>query len=212
MTDEPMVITASPDERSVQLADGRSNAAQQSCLDRALSDYAPWHQTAIYCPFSPFTTISPAGQTGVDNFVTAEVMTRCAHSLSTGGPWCILSNNALDASQSGSFVYNEINNLYASDPKSTAVAFQMKSPADGGTAPCQAVAVAMAEHANSIEFWPKTGQNLGFTGESPATLKSWGADLLLGTSPTCEVGCAERLSSHSPDILMVNEGAVFQSL
>jgi hypothetical protein len=183
LTDEPMVMAASPDVSSVLLADGWTDAAQQSCLDGALSDYAPWHQTAIYYPFSPFTTISPSGQRGIDDSVTAEVMQRCADSLSSGGPWCILGNNALDASQSGSFVYNEINSLYAANPSNTAVAFQMNSPAATGA--CQAVAVAVAEHANSVEFWPKTGQNLGFTGDTPATLKSWSNDLLVGTSPSC---------------------------
>ena len=141
--------------------------------------------TAIYYPFSAFTTISPSGQRGIDDSVTAEVMQRCAHSLYSGGPWCILGNNALDANQSGSFVYNEINSLYAADPSDTAVAFQMNSPATTGTAACQAVAVAVAEHANSIEFWPKTGPNLGFTGETPATLQRWGGDLLLDSSPAC---------------------------
>ena len=113
-----------PDVRSVLLADGWTNATQQACLDGALSDYAPWHHTAIYFPFSPFTTISSSGQRGIDDSVTAEVMQRCANSLSSGGPWCILGNNALDASQSGSFVYGEINSLYASDLSNTAVAFQ----------------------------------------------------------------------------------------
>lgn len=185
LTDEPMIMAASPDVSSVLLNDGWTNAAQQSCLDGALSDYAPWHHTAIYFPFSPFTTISASGQRGIDDSVTAEVMQRCAGSLSSGGPWCILGNNALGASQSGTFVYNEINSLYAADPNNTAVAFQMNSPAPTATAACQAVDVAVAEHANSIEFWPKTGQSLGFTGETPATLKGWSGDLLLGSAPSC---------------------------
>ncbi len=91
----------------------------------------------------------------------------------------------MDSSQGGTFVYSEINSLYASNPSNTAVAFQMNSPATTGTAACQSVALAVAEHANSIEFWPKTGSNLGFSGASPTTLKSWGQDLLLGTAPTC---------------------------
>ena len=118
--------------------------------------------------------------------MTAEVMQRCADSLSSGGPWCILGNNALDASQSGSFVYNEINSLYAADPSNTAVAFQTKSQSNVGTTACQAVSLAVAEHANSIEFWPEFGStNLGFTGDSPTTLQGWGQNLLLGTAPTC---------------------------
>ena len=185
LTDEPMIMAAGPLVAPTLLADGWTNATQQSCLDGALSDYSSWHHTAIYYPFSPFTTISPSGQRGIDDSVTAEVMQRCADSLASGGPWCILGNNALDSSQTGSFVYNEINNLYTADPSNSAVAFQMNSPATTGNAACQAVAVAVAEHANSIEFWPKTGLNLGFTGDTPATLKSWSQDLLLGTAPTC---------------------------
>ena len=185
LTDEPMIMAAGPLVAPTLLADGWTNEAQQSCLDGALSDYSSWHHTAIYYPFSPFTTISPSGQRGIDDSVTAEVMQRCADSLSSGGPWCILGNNALDASQGGSFVYKEINSLYAADPSNTAVAFQMNSAANVGTAACQAVATAVTEHANSIEFWPKTGPNLGFTGDTPATLKGWDQDLLLGKGPTC---------------------------
>ena len=185
LTDEPMVMAAGPRVAPNLLADGWTNAAQQSCLDGALADYSVWHHTAIYFPLSPFTTLSPLGQRGIDDAVTAEVMQRCARSLSLGGPWCVLGNNALDPSQSGTFVYNEINSLYASDPSNTAVAFQMNSPAPTGQAACQAVDVAVAEHANSIEFWPKTGQNLGFTGDTPATLKGWDGDLLLGSAPAC---------------------------
>jgi hypothetical protein len=183
LTDEPMVYDASV--AATMLADGWSNTAEQSCLDGALSDYAPWTHTAIYYPFNPFRTISATGQVGSDNTVTAEIMERCADSLDSGGPWCILGNNDLGPSGNPPFVYSEIDSLYAANPSNTAVAFQMNSPATTGTAACQAVAVAVAEHANSIEFWPKTGQQLGFTGDSPITLKSWGQTLLLGTAPTC---------------------------
>lgn len=185
LTDEPTVMAASPDVASVLLADGWTNAAEQACLDGALSDYAPWHQTAVYYPFGVVTTLSSSGQRGVDPTTTAEVMQRCAGSLAAGGPWCILGNNALDGTKSGTFVYSEINTLFAADPKNTAVAFQMNSPAPTGTSACQAVAVAVSEHAGSIEFWPPIGQQPGFTGESPATLQAWGHDLVLGTTPAC---------------------------
>lgn len=185
LTDEPTVMAATPDVASVLLADGWTDADQQACLDGALSDYAPWQHTAIYYPFGVFTTISSSGQRGTDPSVTAEVMQRCADSLSSGGPWCILGNNALDSTKSGTFVYDEINSLYAADPSNTAVAFQMNSPSTSGTAACQSVAIAVAEHASSIEFWPPTGGQPGFTGESAATLQSWGQDLILGTAPSC---------------------------
>jgi hypothetical protein len=185
LTDEPMVMAATPDVSSVLLSDGWTNAAQQACLDGALSDYAPWQHTAIYYPMNAFTTISTSGQRGTDLSVTTELLQRCADSLSSGGPWCILGNNALDQTKGGTFVYNEINSLYAADPHNTAVAFQMNSPATMGIAACQSVAVAVAEHASSIEFWPQTGPSPGFAGESPSTLKSWSNDLILGQSPTC---------------------------
>ena len=110
-------------------------------------------------------------------------MQRCANSVSSGGPWCILGNNALDSTQTGSFVYNEINVLYAADPTGTAVAFQMNSSRTSEA--CQAVAVAVADHGQSIEFWPPTGSSQGFVGESPSTLAGWGNDLADGTAPTC---------------------------
>lgn len=185
LTDEPTVMAATPDVASVLLADGWTNDAQQGCLDGALNDYAPWHHTAIYYPFGMFTTLSSMGQRGIDPSVTAEVMQRCADSLSSGGPWCVLGNNALDSTQGGTFVYDEINTLYAADPSNTAVAFQMNSPAATGTSACQAVGLAVAEHAGSIEFWPPTGVQPGFTGESAATLESWSHDLVLGESPNC---------------------------
>jgi hypothetical protein len=183
LTDEPMVYPASV--ASTVLADGWSDAAEQACLDGALNDYLPWQHTAIYYPFNPFRTISASGTVGTDPTVTAEVMERCADSLSSGGPWCILGNNDLGPTDNPPFVISEINSLYASNPSNTAVAFQMNSPATIGTAACQAVAVAVAEHATSIEFWPPTAGQSGFSGESPSTLQSWGQDLVLGTTPTC---------------------------
>jgi hypothetical protein len=183
LTDEPMVF--SPTMASTMLADGWSATAEQACLDGALADYSPWHHTAIYYPFNPFHTISATGQVGTDNSVTAEIMQRCADSLASGGPWCILGNNDLGPTGNPPFVYSEINSLYASNPSGTAVAFQMNSPATVGTSACQAVAAAVNEHATSIEFWPPTGKLPGFSAESPSTLQSWGQDLALGTAPTC---------------------------
>jgi hypothetical protein len=183
LTDEPFIMAAGPAVAPTLLADGWTDAAQQACLDGALSDYAPWHHTATYYPFNPFTTLTAAGQRGVDDNVTAEVMQRCANSIASGGPWCILGNNALDSTQTGTFVYNEINTLYAANPTGTAVAFQMNSPST--SAVCQAVGVAVAEHAQSIEFWPPTGANQSFAGQTPAILQEWGHDLAQGTAPTC---------------------------
>ena len=163
LTDEPTVMAATPDVASVLLADGWSNAAEQACLDSAFSDYAAWHHTAIYYPFGVVTTLSSNGHRGVDPTATAEVMQRCADSFSSGGPWCILGNNALDGLKGGTFVYSEINNLYAADSKNTAVAFQMNSPATTGAAACQAVAVRYLNTPAPLSF----GRQLGVSQASP---------------------------------------------
>ena len=67
-------------------AHGWSAAVQQSGLDGALKDYAPWAHTAIDYPMNPLSGSMT---------VTDEVMQRCAASSASGGPWCILANHAL---------------------------------------------------------------------------------------------------------------------
>jgi Beta-galactosidase len=182
LTDEPFVMATTSSDKTQMLADGWTDAAQQACLDGALSDYAPWQHTALYYPFNPFTTISTAGTVGTDDSVTDEVMQRCASSVSSGGPWCILGNNAVSSpatQPAGSLaVYSEMDTLWGADQTGTPISFQMNSPT--ASVQCAALDVAVSHHALSVELWP-----LGITGESASTLSTWNTDLTLGVQPTC---------------------------
>ncbi len=179
---EPFVTSPAPSNVSQMLADGWTNAASQACLDGALADYAPWQHTAVYFPFNGFTTITPAGKTGTDYNVTNEVMQRCVSSAASGGPWCVLANNALSSASTipaGAVVIGSmIDNYYAANPNSTPIAFQQFS-ADP-SAQCGTVAAAISHHAQSLELWPS-----GIAAETPTTLSSWGQDLIQGVAPTC---------------------------
>lgn len=84
LTAEPFVMA--PATIKLATADGWTAGAQQACLDGALQDYGSWTRTAIYYPMNPLS-----GSTTV----TEEVMQRCASSAASGGPQCILANNAL---------------------------------------------------------------------------------------------------------------------
>ncbi len=182
LTDEPFIMATTSSDKTQLLADGWSNMAQQACLDGALSDYAPWQHTAVYFPFNPFTTMTSAGTVGIDDSVTDEVMQRCADSASSGGPWCILGNNAISSpatQPAGSLaVYAEIDTLWQANQTGTPISFQMNSPT--ASVQCGALDVAVSHHALSIELWPT-----GITGEPLSTLSTWNTDLATGVTPTC---------------------------
>lgn len=179
---EPFVTSPAPSNVTQMLADGWTNAASQACLDGALADYAPWRHTAVYFPFNGFTTITPAGKTGVDYNVTDEVMQRCVSSVGSGGAWCILGNNALSSASTlpagASVIGSMIDKYYAANPNTTPIAFQQFSA--NPSAQCGTVSAAIGHHAQSLELWPN-----GIATQTPATLSSWGQDFTTGAAPTC---------------------------
>ena len=176
LTAEPFVIGGMV--VALANADGWSPSAQQACLDGALSDYSPWTHTAIYYPMNPLA----GNQT-----ITDEVMQRCATSQAAGGPTCILANNALSpvsATTGGSApTYAESNALWRANGSTTAIAFQMNGP-DNATY-CAAIGVAVGDHGRSVELWPASPAQPGFTTVPTATLVAWGNALRSGTSPAC---------------------------
>jgi len=176
LTAEPFVIGG--EVVALAEADGWTTSAQQACLDGALSDYSPWTQTAIYYPMNPL-----AG----DQTITDEVMQRCATSQAAGGPTCILANNALSpvsATTGGSApTYAEINLLWTANDSTNPVAFQMDGP--NNATYCAAIGVAVSYHAQSVELWPATSGQPGFTTVPTPTLVAWGDALRSGSSPTC---------------------------
>jgi hypothetical protein len=176
LTAEPFVIGG--EVVALAEADGWTPSAQQACLDGALSDYAPWTHTAIYYPMNPL-----AG----NETITDEVMQRCATSQAAGGPTCILANNDLSpvsATTGGSApTYAEINLLRTANGSTTAIGFQMDGP--DSTTYCAAIGVALSYHAQSVELWPATSGQPGFTNVPTSTLVAWSNALRSGSSPTC---------------------------
>ncbi len=176
LTAEPFVM--SPATVALATADGWTPAAQQTCLDGALADYGSWKRTAIYYPMNPL---------GGSMAVTDEVMGRCASSAASGGPWCILANNALSpiSATTGRTapVYAQIDSIWSAEPGATSVAFQMDGPDDATY--CAAVGVAIAHHARSVELWPAVGDQPGFTSLPTATLVAWDDALRRGVAPAC---------------------------
>ncbi len=176
LTAEPFVMA--PATIALATADGWTTAAQQSCLDGAFKDYGPWTRTAIYYPMNPM---------GGSMTVTDEVMQRCASSGASGGPMCILANNALSpvsATTSRSApVYTQMDTIWSAAPAATPIAFQMNGP--NSATYCAAIAVAAAHHAESVELWPTAGNQPGFTTVPTATLIGWDNALRNDTAPTC---------------------------
>jgi hypothetical protein len=114
-------------------------------------------------------------------------MQRCATSADTGGPTCILANNALNPVSAttgrSAPTYAEMNLLWTANQSSAPIAFQMDGP-DASTY-CAAIGVAVSHHARSVELWPASPGQPGFTAVPTSTLVAWSAALRTGTPPAC---------------------------
>ena len=176
LTAEPFVIGG--EVIALAEADGWTPAAQQSCLDGALSDYAPWADTAVYYPMNPLVA---------DQTITDEVMQRCATSAAAGGPTCILANNDLSpvsaTTGASAPTYAEMDALWSANRSTSPIAFQMDGP--NNATYCAAVRVAVSFHAQSVELWPAVSGQPGFTNEPTATLVAWSNALRSGAVPAC---------------------------
>ena len=176
LTAEPFVIGG--EVVALAEADGWTPAEQQSCLDGALSDYAPWSHTSIYYPMNPLLG---------DQSITTEVMQRCAASAATGGPSCILANNDLSPVSAttgrSAPVYAEMSTLWSAGGSKSPIALQMDGPSSATY--CAAIGVAVSYHAESVELWPATAGQPGFTTVPTATLSAWSNALRNGTPPDC---------------------------
>jgi hypothetical protein len=176
LTAEPFVIGG--EVVPLAEADGWTPAAQQTCLDGAFSDYAPWVHTSIYYPMNPL-----AG----NQAITTEVMQRCATSAAAGGPTCIVANNDLSpvsATTGGSApTYAELNTLWSANSGTMPIAFQMDGP--NNATYCAAIGVAVTHHAQSVELWPAVSGQGGFTTVPIASLVEWSNALRTGVPPVC---------------------------
>jgi hypothetical protein len=171
-TAEPMVI----DTDTLQAAEavGYTTDEEHDCLIGAFADYAGWKRTALYFPMNPI-----AG----DTTVAPDIIDRCATSYATGGPFCILANNALDEGADTSPsrlapIYSDIDTAYQANGATTSVAFQMNGPTTATW--CAAIGVAVNHHAGSVELWPN-----GYGSLTTSTLLGWSQALGSGTPPAC---------------------------
>lgn len=158
-------------------------------MQGAFSDYSGWKHTPIEYTLNTFASNAP-GKSGVlDQQFTNAVMTRCADLPRTVGRSCSLSNHGLDqnsGTSQGVLVYGQIAALYAKHPGQTPVGFQTFSPDNFGG--CQALNVAVAYHAQSLELWPPSANVHGFKGFSAypeAELAQWARALRTRTTLAC---------------------------
>jgi hypothetical protein len=193
LTGEPFVISPSPAFISALEADGWSSAAQARCLSGALNDYSGWTHTPVEFSFNPFNSVIPGTTRLTHDFAfTEQIMKQCADLQQSTGRSCILANHALDVTSATTDrdapVYAEINTLYTADHGTrdgsrVPVDFQTNSPDTFGG--CEAIALAVHHHAQSLELWPPSRAFAGFSAFSPGTLRGWDRDLQQGRAPTC---------------------------
>lgn len=156
----------------------------------AFADYSGWRHTPIDYAFNTFSSYIEGKQLGTpQQTFTNQVMTRCADLWQSTGRSCILSNHdliaAVTATRSGP-TYAEIDALYARRPARTPVDFQTGPPDNFGG--CQAINVAVAHHAQSVELWPPSLNAHGFKGFSAfpeLQLANWAQALRTRTPLTC---------------------------
>lgn len=178
-TGEPFVVSGAVSSQRALAAAGWTPQLQEDCLGGALADYSGWVHTPVTFAFNPLGTPS-----GPDATFTTQLMQSCASSHSRGGPECILGNNDLSAaapSGRGSSVYSEITSLWQSTAGNVTVYFQTV----GAGVDCQAIDVAVAHHAASVELWPPNRGYAGFSAIPAATLALWDNSLRTATSPSC---------------------------
>ena len=177
LTAEPFTFSPAPALTSELLSDGWSTTDQEDCLNRAFSDYAGWQHTPIDYAVNAFSALTPGTHFyHPDPEFSDEILTRCATLRSQAQRGCILSNHALTAA-SGSptsrqaSVYETIQTLYKREHGKVAVDFQTNSPGNFGG--CQAIDIAVAHHAESVELWPASSIFKGFSAYTPSTLFGW---------------------------------------
>jgi hypothetical protein len=177
LTAEPFTFSPSPVLTAELLGDGWSSAAQEECLSNAFSDYAGWQDTPIDYAVNAFSALAPGARFyHPDPTFSDEILTRCATLRSQVHRSCILSNHALTAGSGSATsrqasVYETIQTLYRREHGKIAVDFQTNSPDNFGG--CQAIDIAVAHHAESVELWPASPIFAGFSAYTPSTLYGW---------------------------------------
>jgi hypothetical protein len=176
ITAEPLVSSGAI-EAALEGA-GWTAADQIRCVDHALADYGPWRHTGVDFTFND---PGPAFTSAV-----SALLSTCASSELTGaGPVCILDNHGLTdtVTPRQSALYAEMDDLWRRFGGHVPVDLQTVGP--GGFDLCSAIAVAVGQHARSVEVWPAGAGSEGFTQYRPAQLAAWDHALVAGTPPSC---------------------------
>ena len=191
LTAEPFVQSPNRALHDELFADGWSNAAQKACLRGAFADYSGWRRTPIDYAFNPFADYAPGRSAGVQNLSFMDsVMRTCANLRRATGRACILSNHAFTstaptASRSAP-TYAEMHALYGAHAGRTPIDLQTGPPDNFGG--CQAIDVAITDHAESLELWPPAANAKSFRGFDAfpeSELGGWAKALRTGVQLTC---------------------------
>jgi hypothetical protein len=189
LTAEPFTFSPSPALASELLEDGWSSAAQEDCLNKAFSDYAGWQRTPIDYAVNAFSALAPGTHFyHPDPAFSDMILTRCASLRDRDDRSCILSNHALTAGSGNptsrqASIYETIETLYQREHGKIAVDFQTNSPDNFGG--CQAIDIAVAHHAESVELWPASPIFKGFSAYTPSTLYGWARALRIRQQIDC---------------------------
>lgn len=182
-TGEPFVLNPGKAALTAIESAGWTVAAQESCLEGAISDYSGWKTTPIEFAFNPFENVVGT-KLQVDQNFTSQIMEQCIGSGASGGPECIPGNNALsDATLLSrvASIYDEIDTLWQESPGSFQTYFQTV----GASVDCQAISLGISYHATAIELWPPDGRLQGYSAIPSSTLAQWNEALKSGSQLTC---------------------------
>lgn len=180
-TDEPFVPTGDATSLKNLYAAGYNDAAQQRCLNGALTDYAAWKVTPLDFTFSPYANkdgsqmTPPQPDVQIPSVRTA-IMDTCRTTL---GSRCVLSNHAIacPVASQVSFIYAEMVKLAGP------VSLQTQAPSGLPFNWTTVIQQTIAFGGGSVELWVGNG---GFPSMPPATVAGYAA---LFTTPGSGAAC-----------------------
>ncbi|HTW83251.1 MAG TPA: hypothetical protein VMD91_04165 [Candidatus Sulfotelmatobacter sp.] len=146
-TDEPFVPTSDATSKRNMKAAGYTDAAYQTCLSGATTDYAAWRSTLVDYTFNTFVSMQVPSQ-GTSPAFTQTTMQACATNL---GSRCVTDNHALSdpLNADDTIVYATMPGL------GVPVNFQTQAPRGFGCQWTAVIAQGIAVGAKAIEVWPE---------------------------------------------------------
>lgn len=166
LTAEPFIMSLTASVRAELFADGWSPKAEQGCLDGAFADYSGWkHTHRLRVQPVPdgdrwrdSSDGRPVGHRRGDGSLRRFdlQLAPLVHSEQSRAD----QNSGIASRVGAAQVYAEINALYEQHRGRTPVDFQTYGPISLFW--CQAIAIAVAHHAQSVELWPPSACAPGY--------------------------------------------------